>query len=113
MSELPSPAFPSGGQSNDCVTTSPKVRNESPGPSRMPASEPEIREVLHKIYDEARGDPPNVNNAWDLVTQRLPNARRQRVREVLRENEFSRQRREPGKRRSSSEIATSRPATLS
>jgi hypothetical protein len=80
----------------------------------MPACKAEIREVLHKLYDEARGDPPNVNKAWDLVTQRLPNARRQRVREVLNEEGFARRRREPGKKRilTSPETATAKRANL-
>jgi len=63
------------------------------------ACKAEIREVLHKIYDEAGDDPPNVNKAWDILKHKMPHARRSRAREVLREEEIAHQRREPGKRR--------------
>jgi hypothetical protein len=76
------------------------------------ASKLEIREELRKIYSDAGADSPNVNKAWNLVKQKVPNARRRRVREVLEENEFACRRREPGKRRlpTSSGIATAEPA---
>ena len=75
-------------------------------------SKHKIREELRDIYAEARDDPPNVNKVWTLVKSRLPNARRRRVREVLKEEEFTCQRREPGKRRlpTSQGIATAKPA---
>jgi hypothetical protein len=63
------------------------------------ASKPDIREALRKAYRDAGGNPPNVNEAWALLKGELPHARRRRVREVLAEAEFARQRREPGKRR--------------
>jgi hypothetical protein len=58
-------------------------------------SKHKIREELRDIYAEARDDPPNVNKVWTLVKSRLPNARRRHVREVLKEDEFTCQRREP------------------
>jgi hypothetical protein len=58
-----------------------------------------IREELRKIYDDAGQNPPNVLRAWDLLKVLLPEARRSRVRDVLREAEFARRRREPGKKR--------------
>jgi len=72
--------------------------NLSPSTIRMPASKPEIREALRRIYDEAGADPPNVNRAWDLVKLKMLHAQRSRVREVLDENEFACRRREPGKK---------------
>jgi hypothetical protein len=67
--------------------------------SRMPASKQIIREALYEIYLQLGADPPNVNKAWAQAKLRLPTATRARVREVLREPEFARQRRQPGKRR--------------
>ena len=62
------------------------------------ASKPQIRVALREAYDAAGDNPPNVNRAWDLLKQRLPSARRKRVREVLGEEEFARRRREPGRK---------------
>jgi hypothetical protein len=62
-----------------------------------------IRKALREVYDAARDNPPNVNRAWALLKLRVPDASRSRVREVLREEEFSGQRRQPGKRRFFSE----------
>jgi hypothetical protein len=69
------------------------------GPSRLPASKQQIREHLRKTYDKAGNDPPNVNRAWADIHPTLPNTTRARVREVLKEAEFARRRRPPGKRR--------------
>jgi hypothetical protein len=98
MSDLPFPVFHSGTQSNDAGTVAPRPA-KTLRLDRLPASKLEIREALRKIYDEADADPPNVNRAWDLAKVQLPHARRSRVREVLGEEEFFRQRRQPGKRR--------------
>jgi hypothetical protein len=98
MSDLPFPDFDSGAQSNDAATVAARPA-KTLRLDRLPASKAEIREVLRKIYDEAGADPPNVNRAWDLAKVKLPHARRSRAREVLSEEEFYRQRREPGKRR--------------
>jgi hypothetical protein len=65
-----------------------------------PASSPEIREVLREIYRVAGNDPPHMEKAWKLVQPKLPNARRNRVRDVLHEDEFASQRRKPGKKSS-------------
>ncbi len=61
------------------------------------ASKAEIRTVLRQIYNEAGA--PNVNQAWNVLKLQMPDASRSRVREVLREPEFVRLRRQPGKRR--------------
>jgi hypothetical protein len=76
------------------------------GPSRTRGSARKgaIREVLRKIFDEAGDNPSNMNRAWDLLKVRLPDARRSRVREVLREPEFATRRRRPGRK------ATPRPS---
>ena len=70
-------------------------------PSRLKksAGKAKIREGLRKIFDEAGDNPPNMNRAWDLLKLRLPDARRSRVREVLREPEFAVRRRGPGRKR--------------
>jgi hypothetical protein len=57
-----------------------------------------IRKVLRNVFDEAGDNPPNMNRAWDLLKVRLPDARRSRVREVLREPEFATRRRRPGRK---------------
>jgi hypothetical protein len=72
--------------------------NVAASPKCTMASRREIREALHKIYDEAGDNPPNVERAWKLSKPLLPSARRDRVREVLREPEFACLRREPGRR---------------
>ena len=61
--------------------------------SSLPASEKQIREVANKIYADPVNDRPNMNEAWDLIKKELPNARRARVWEVLREDAFATQRR--------------------
>jgi hypothetical protein len=66
------------------------------------ASKPKIREVLRTVYDEAGEDPPNIHQASAIVMRQIP-ASRSRVREVLREPEFARRRRGPGRK------ATPRP----
>jgi hypothetical protein len=111
MSELPSIGFHGGSQSNDHVTIAPKPAEALR--LHTPVSKAKIRRELRKIYDDAGDDPPNVNRAWDLLKVKLPHAR-SRVREVLREDEFARRRRKPGKRRltTSSGIATAKPADL-
>jgi hypothetical protein len=71
-----------------------------------------IRQSLRMIYGITGNNPPNVNVAWDRLKRDLPNARRRRVRDVLNEDEFSRQRRAPGKRRlpTSPGTAAAKPA---
>jgi hypothetical protein len=97
MSDLPFPVFHSGTQSNDAGTVVPRPAKPL-RLDRLPASKAEIREALRKIYDKAGDDPPNVNRAWDLIKLEMLHVRRSRVREVLDEKEFARQRREPGKK---------------
>jgi hypothetical protein len=69
-----------------------------PGPPRLGASKAQIRSVLRQIYDEAGDNPPNVNRAWQLIQQGLPNVTRARVRAFLKEDEFARRRRKPGQK---------------
>jgi Protein of unknown function (DUF3631) len=71
---------------------------------RNSASKDTIRKELRKIFDEAGDDPPNMNRAWRLLKARLPDARRSRVREVLKEDEFARRRRGPGRKRKSATL---------
>jgi hypothetical protein len=61
---------------------------------------PEIRKVLRKVFDQAGANPPNVNQAWDLIKVQMP-VSRSRVREVLKEGEFALRRRGPGRKRKS------------
>jgi hypothetical protein len=63
----------------------------------------EIRKALRKEYDRAGDNPPHVNRAWDLIKAQMPDARRSRVREVLKEDEFTQRRHGPGRK------ATPRP----
>jgi ribosomal protein S20 len=68
------------------------------GRIRNSAGKATIRTTLRKIFDEARDNPPNVNRAWVLLKMLLPDATRSRVREVLKEAEFARRRRGPGRK---------------
>lgn len=61
------------------------------------SAKPDIRNVLRKIYDEAGANPPNINDACHLVMGQIP-ASRSRIREVLKEDEFARRRRGPGRK---------------
>jgi hypothetical protein len=65
---------------------------------RNSAGKGKIREALRKIFDEAGGNPPNMNRAWDLLKVVLLGARRSRFRDVLREPEFAPRRPRPGRR---------------
>jgi hypothetical protein len=56
-----------------------------------------IRKAARQIYNEAGANPPNMNQASDLIKRQI-SASRSRVREVLREGEFARQRRGPGRK---------------
>jgi hypothetical protein len=56
-----------------------------------------IRQVLRNVFDQAGDNPPNVNQAWDLVKHQIP-VSRSRVRQVLDEEEFARRRRGPGRK---------------
>ena len=56
--------------------------------SRLPASKQEIREKCRALYAEWEGDPPNLNETWDLLKGEL-NASRKRLFEVLEEPEFA------------------------
>jgi hypothetical protein len=64
---------------------------------RSSACKGTIREALRKIYDEAAASPPNINQASDLIKRQIP-ASRSRIREVLKEDEFARRRRGPGRK---------------
>jgi hypothetical protein len=61
------------------------------------SAKPEIRQVLRDVFDQAGDNPPNVNQAWDLVKHQIP-VSRSRVRQVLDEEEFARRRRGPGRK---------------
>jgi len=66
---------------------------------RKSAGKGKIREALRKIFDEAGDNPLNMNRAWQLLRlQMLPDASRSRVREVLREPEFTPRRPRPGRK---------------
>jgi hypothetical protein len=62
----------------------------------LPASKEQIREVAKKVYADPVNDRPDLNKAWYLIRKELPNARRARVREVIREDAFAKQRRAAG-----------------
>jgi hypothetical protein len=67
---------------------------------RNSACKDTIREELRKIYDRAGDDPPNTDQACVLIKRQI-RASRSRVREVLKEDEFARRRRGPGRKRKS------------
>jgi hypothetical protein len=56
-----------------------------------------IRQVLRDVFDQAGDNPPNVNQAWDRIKRHI-RVSRSRVRDVLREAEFARRRRRPGRK---------------
>jgi hypothetical protein len=91
-----SPTTDAGMQSNTRGRSREPASDISSRRSSLPASKEQIREVANKIYADPVNDRPNMNEAWDLVKKELPNARRTRVWEVLREDAFANQRRSVG-----------------
>jgi hypothetical protein len=55
-----------------------------------------IRAELEKIYADPVNDRPNMNEAWNLLKDKLPKARRSMTMVILREPQFANQRRNPG-----------------
>ena len=55
-----------------------------------------IRAELKKIYADPVNDRPNMEKAWKLLRSKLPNARKEMTRQILREAQFATQRRDPG-----------------
>jgi hypothetical protein len=72
--------------------TATKLRNKPHGK----ASEASIREAARRIYSESHSKPPNIEEAWRLIKNILPNASRGPVRAVLGEPEFDKQRLKAG-----------------
>jgi hypothetical protein len=72
--------------------TATKLRSKPHGK----ASEVSIREALRRIYSESHSKPPNIEEAWLLIKNILPNASRGPVRAVLGEPEFDKQRQKAG-----------------
>jgi hypothetical protein len=70
-----------------------------PRQQQRPASKSQIRQVLREIYADPTNDRPNEENAWKILKPMLLNAKRDRVREVLLEDEFASQRRPRGSQR--------------
>jgi hypothetical protein len=64
--------------------------------SLLPASKTQIRKVANKIYADPVNDRPNVIKAWELIKKELPDAKRDRVLEVIKESAFASQRRPAG-----------------
>jgi hypothetical protein len=62
-------------------------------------TEIQIRKKARVIYTEFADDPPNINRAEKLLRERLPGAKRSRIRPVLREIEFVNSRRRSGEKR--------------
>jgi hypothetical protein len=91
-----SPTTDAGMQSDTRGRSREPASDISSRRSSLPASKEQIREVANKIYADSVNDRPNMNEAWDLIKKELPNARRARVREVLREDAFANQRRSVG-----------------
>jgi hypothetical protein len=54
---------------------------------RKSAGKDTIRKELHRVFDEAGKNPPDMNRAFNLVNARI-HASRRPVREVLNEDEF-------------------------
>jgi hypothetical protein len=62
-------------------------------------TETQIREEARVLYKELADDPPNINRAEQLLRERLPGAKRTRIRPVLRNHEFANLRRLSGVKR--------------
>jgi hypothetical protein len=61
------------------------------------ASKDQVREAAREVYKIQSGKkPPNMDEAEKLIRQKLPDARRNKIRGVLHEEEFTRQRLKPG-----------------
>jgi hypothetical protein len=73
------------------------------GPGAAPETrnwtETQIREEARVLYTESADDPPNMIRAEKLLRERLPGAKRTRIRPVLRESEFVNSRRRTGEKR--------------
>ena len=81
------------------VATEPTEQSDASSlPMKRPSLE-EIREKTRQLYRDRAGDPPNMDEASRSICKALQHAGRQRVREVLHEPEFERQRRRPGEKR--------------
>jgi hypothetical protein len=63
-----------------------------------PVGKPAIRAKVRELYASRPSVPPNMWEAEMLIKKSLPRAARDRIREVLKEPEFARQRRATGKR---------------
>jgi hypothetical protein len=74
------------------------VKLENKSGQRNSVGKDRIRKAARDLYDQAGNNAPNINHAWDSIKVLIPGAPRSRVREVLREPEFARRRRGPGRR---------------
>jgi hypothetical protein len=81
------------------------LQNLSPNhifqPEKVPAGDVEIREGLREVFREAsegNKKPPNMNEAHKLLLHKVPNARRELVRDILHEPEFAKLRLRAGHR---------------
>jgi hypothetical protein len=65
--------------------------------SRRSVNDDEIRSAARELYRERKNDPPNKTIAEQLIRRKLGGGKRDNIRPILEEQEFSRVRREPGK----------------
>lgn len=68
-------------------------------PVRKSAPDSRIIEVCKDVYAAHRDDPPNINEAWKLVSSQLDGTSREKIRTVLRRPEFKKLRRPVGIRK--------------
>jgi hypothetical protein len=63
----------------------------------LAASKSVIRDEVRLLCAKNPGHPPNVNQTWDLLKDKVPNMSRKRLFDVLEEEEFRPRRWPPGR----------------
>jgi hypothetical protein len=88
---LPSEAREDSNRVQSGSSDQPKKRRPKP------ASKSVIRKTIKELYQQAGNNPPNQTKAEPLIAGVLPGTPRTLIRPILREEEFKRLRRKPGK----------------
>lgn len=92
-----SDAYLQGGRGEDLSKPSPMTQAATC--SRRTASISAVREALREIFADPVNDHPNDEEAWRLIQQIMPTARRHQVRDIIAEPEFANQQRSRGDHR--------------
>ena len=80
--------------SNDSFQADLDSVSEAKRPLRKRIDDDAIRRVAKEVYGD--GSNPNIRDAEPLIRKELPGAKRDAIRQVLKEEEFASLRRQPG-----------------